>query len=899
MSILSKRVVDLTEEDKKGAGKPLGTARRPFPMRYAEQTVDAQGRKAYMQRLGALRNDAAPLMVYSDRSYAEVIGMMLREMPTPGMLPMLADALSQRRPGNKRVLQYFEGAPGTGKTFMSEMIARARSKQGAIKIDCGKKNLGELLFETVLDFGKDRRFYDEFDKRLQHYNEADSDEARARIFHPHSVAILRSHLGDALVEENGKLAIDWGRTHEGPVDADGNRLDSREAVKVVNDGLIAVAQKEGFGHMAGNALGMATQEGPLIRAWKEGRELVLDEFNRGKEGTTASLHTVLQFLAGEIDQVTVENTLKEKGEEIGQTFTFRREDQKLGFFVTATGNSEEDGSDVNELAGSVSSRIVPKFIPVATEEDWQHRICQIMTGLPVSTLYRASEEDWRKNPDGFRQKLLEWRTLGLSKEQAANVPAMQMKLLQRWEDVVEATEKLAKFYYSWSQVVNPDSPLHSTGSLAQLMEEIDERYNSKIGVDFRKIILHINEALEQRPVATGAEMSQGVDLDDWSTEPVVTEGVEEDVSLHFGSRLVNVILNHLNATTIELGKRKLHQQLMKLAEDCGLAMPGLHEGRANNRRNVGALLDDNPYASDVPDIKAELLRNMLCDYLREKDARLTADNNDIMSVRNVRAAIEAMESLASVSVPDIGEEHEDAPDEDDVAPLAVFNDDLETLQKAPLLAAGAVDSVPDKDGKAAATPKVAALLPQEQLLYSIAVPALRKGNLRAIWSRALSRSGLVVPAAETGLGDSVAIAENRSQSGLAVTTVVVSNDNGKKARAVPLHIIWNETQERMMIVGEGKLPQKVATAFGHTRVQYIDRTDSDAAHKATGALALVAGGNDEKVRERLKTAFLMRNMLDDLAEQEKTSLPDLLVRADVKCFLPRFLVKPARANGLG
>jgi hypothetical protein len=34
-------------------------------------------------------------------------------------------------------------------------------------------------------------------------------------------------------------------------------------------------------------------------------------------------------------------------------------------------------------------------------------------------------------------------------------------------------------------------------------------------------------------------------------------------------------------------------------------------------------------------------------------------------------------------------------------------------------------------------------------------------------------------------------------------------------------------------------------------------------------------------------------MLDSLPEQETASLGDLLVRRDVKCFLPAYAVKPA------
>ncbi|MBU0858440.1 MAG: hypothetical protein KJ667_00750, partial [Alphaproteobacteria bacterium] len=122
-----------------------------------------------------------------------------------------------------------------------------------------------------------------------------------------------------------------------------------------------------------------------------------------------------------------------------------------------------------------------------------------------------------------------------------------------------------------------------------------------------------------------------------------------------------------------------------------------------------------------------------------------------------------------------------------------------------------------------------------------------------------------------------------------------SNDNGKKSKAVPLHIVWNSAQDRMLIVGEGKLPAKAGVAFAHTRVHYVDRNEEGAGRKVSAALSQIAGTGNEKMDERLKTAFLMRNMLDSLPEQEKASLGDLLVRRDVKCFLPHYIVKPSKS----
>jgi hypothetical protein len=99
----------------------------------------------------------------------------------------------------------------------------------------------------------------------------------------------------------------------------------------------------------------------------------------------------------------------------------------------------------------------------------------------------------------------------------------------------------------------------------------------------------------------------------------------------------------------------------------------------------------------------------------------------------------------------------------------------------------------------------------------------------------------------------------------------------------------------MLIVGEGKLPAKAGVAFAHTRVHYVDRNEEGASRKVSAALSQIVGTGNEKMDERLKTAFLMRNMLDSLPDQEKSSLGDLLVRRDVKCFLPHYIIKPSKS----
>jgi len=863
-NILKKFVKDLSEADLISLEKPLGVKGRPYPMQ--KITKDSGG------VLGVLEDDDNPLIVYSERSYAEVAGMAIREMPTPGMLQMFFDALVRRRPGSNRLAQYMKGAAGTGKTYMAALVGRMRSEEGALLVNCGDKNVAELLYETVLDFNNDSSFYDALDEKLVKYNESGSAEARNRILNPVSIATLRTTLGDAFSEKGDVISIDWSAVE----------TNDDKSLSQVLSGLEKVRAMEGLGGGNGNALGMVTQEGPLIVAWKEGREIILDEYNKSKEGTDGGMQGILQFLAGEIDETTVENSLKEKGDETSQRFTFRREDQKAGFYVTFTGNSEEDGASTRELSQSVHSRIHPQFIPEATIADWQHRICQVLTGIPVSTLYRSGEEQWSNDPDGFRKQLLEWRKLGLSQGEVKNIPDIQLQLLQHWEDVYEASLQLASFYYAWSELVDPDSLLHQAGKFSEIMAVLDDRYRAEVSIDFRKILDHVKEAMEIRPNVKDPEASEGYDTSSsWSKPPVLSGNrVTEDVAVNFGSRLSLVILNHINKTTANLGKKPLHRQLMTLAVDAGLADASFQEAQKSERKTIADLLNNNPFASEAPSVQAGLVRDLVCDYLRTLDPEIQAENDEIMSVETVRLALETLktqdEALSRSTLRD--------------ETLLVFNDDLNDALTNPVKRVETVDAVPDSPHASKNEVPAAELLPVRTLMPSLAAPVLRSHNLKALWNNnALSDSGSVVKGMDDYSDRSLAMAEGKSDTGLAITTMMTGGES--TGSTVPVYIVWNQKNDDVLIVGEGALDRNVMDAYAHSRTVYVDRLEEGAERRVKSALFHLLDDADSVDEELLKGAFLLRNTLgaNEEAEEARTPLSTLLVRQDIQNYLPHYL----------
>lgn len=886
MKNLKKPISELTPEDLKELVKPLGTKGRPYPMRDMVMEQDASGEKTLVNRLSVIEDNRKPLKVYSDRSYTEVVGMAMREMPTPGMLPIFFDAIQRRDPANKRRIQFMKGAAGAGKTYMAEFVARMRDDRGAIKVDCSNMNLGELLFETVIDFGGDQDFPKELNKRLENGS-----------VNEFCMNLLKEGLGKAFIDQgDGRATIDWDKIGKQNIklkdkgkDGEPEFLEREKAVQKAIESINKVNDVLKI-DLSGNALGMATQKGPLIIAYEEGREIILDEFNRAKKGTTGVLHGVLQFIIGETDTCTATNTLKEKGDEANQSYVFDRNDMKGGFFVSLTGNTESDGTDVEELPQSLNSRIVPQHIPIATEEDWQHRICQILTGIPVSTLYHSKQEQWDQDPDGFRKMLTQWRSMGESKD----VPEQHRRLLQRWEKVVKASEKLAKFYYGWSQIVDPNSMLHQAGSLAELLDEVDETYNAEVTVDFRKIIAHINEALEIRPQVVKSEESGGYDVADWDLPPELEDqDFEEDPLASFGTRLSRVIIKQIVSDTQERGKMGLYRDLMNHAKDCGLIDPGFHEALRSEAESIAALLDDNPFESQVWDVRVELVRDIVCDYLRAKYPEIEVeDNEQILTTSTIdRVLKEITDAGADVEqAPELDgdtPEGEVSAEQEVSSPLIYLNGDADTLSGRPLLAAQLSDVAATPEDQDVMWPATEQLVDVQDFLPTLAAPEIRAVNLKAAWNKALSNSGVVLSGQDSIMDESLGVAENTSDNGIAATTLVMKRvaESGQ-VEECPMHLIWNQKKDALVIIADGQISSALSYAFSNSRVCYVNRESATAEQDLNTALANVLGAEREQAEPVIKNALLLRAE----APSGGADLGGLLLQRDVEQVVPKYVL---------
>lgn len=875
-SALKTPLKDLTAEEIKSLEKPLGTSDRPYPM-WGSQRIEHNGRSDLEQVLSVIADDTYPMKVYSDRAYKEVIALAYCDMPTPSMLPLFFDGLERRKPESTNRTQMMIGDPGAGKSFLGALQGRLRSKDPVEVLDCGGKNMRELLFEMVLDFGAGDALPKSIDKRLA-----------AGTLEPMSQALLKSLPSTVTSrDENGFVtSIDW------------NGLKSAGTTEVESafETLKKVSKIEGLDNAGGNALGMNSQYGPLIRKFMAGEEIVLDEYNKSREGTDDNLQTVWQFCIGELKECTVENPLKNKDATAGPSeFTFRREDMKPGFFVTLTGNKKEDGITTRSLNKSVYSRLSPQTLPDPDVIDWQHRICQMMVGIPVSTLYTAFREQADKDPDAFGDWLL-WLRKTKAEVEGTKVPELQETLLKNWKNVVNSSEKLAKFYDKWSQMTDAEK-ITSNGH-ADLVEEVDEEYAKKEGIDFRKIKQHLEEAIPIRPRMQKEDAPRLFNTGAWDKAPKLSDPVEENPSLNFGTRLTEFLERMVYEKSGAVGKPKLYMKLQKSMQEFALRDITLQEAARSKQRSVEEDLNISAFNDRDLSKQAVMARHVFCEYLRQVNPEIKATDDEIVTPKKF------LDALTHVKEKDTAKTNE----------LFVANRDLETLAAGKPLAGAVI-----KDTAVYARENrdldftLKDLVHHDDFMASLAMPTVGAKNLSAVWEqniRPLTKGEAAndtapaagAPSSSGSILDhdeALFMAEGKSDKKIATTSLQVLYKDAEGERPVTVHIVRNEARNKTLVVSE-KAPSKLLAAFKEAGILHVDRHDANAEAKVEAALTEITRGvqGASTIRERLVDAFKYRNDVDvDHLQGKSPTLPQLLTDDKIDMMYAKFVVKKA-ANGM-
>ncbi len=763
------------------------------------------------------------LQITSELSQERVLGILYREMSVPSLLPIQMESIIRRDPDNVNRLMFIKGDPGSGKTHLAKTIGRIRDKKGPLLVDCGDRNISELLFESVLDMGSD------FKTGLNSKLASNAITAASR-------SELRQ-LGPAYVEApDGTAQIDWASVGLAHKDKQSDSQAAEDAYNILK----RVSFLEGFDKAGANVLGIKMKEGPLIQAFKEGREIILDEYNKSVEGTDGSMQSVLQFIVGMDSSATVHNRIKVDGREETYSFEFRREDMKAGFFVTITGNDSKDGVTTHELSASAYSRVDPFQVPPMELVDWKHRIAQYMTGLPLNTLLAVYHGEASENPQQFTQTLLSMRTLGMTETEMAAIPAQHLLYLQNWQATAQAVDMLANFYYKWSQLVDPDSRLFDLGSnknagdIQLILNEISPRYRDEVSIDFRQPLHDLNRALKPRPKISALSSNLRFNA---QTQPPLQAPASVDIAEGLGSRLEKILLERIAMTTP--GMPALQQHLLFAAEDFGIIKKTLQEAQGNEfPQTIADLLNVDrwqPYGggSNLREIQSAVM------------AALGTEDSKAVPLDDLSMAIDRVRMMGNSA-----------------GTLIVPNPNATNAMRAPFAGVQVIDQA-----NLAAAMKKEDLMPAEAFLKAVSLPILGDANLKGLQSRGISASGLAPADAPA-----VKIAEGTSESGYMVTTI-------STADAAPIHIIIDDKRKRKMLV-TASVPDTTVTALNRAGYAVVQQDQPNSQSMIEAFLDIAA--KEDKVMPQLRQAYLLRN--GDESTQE--TLPALLARSSVPTFVP-------------
>ncbi|MBK9451950.1 MAG: hypothetical protein IPN95_21540 [Bacteroidetes bacterium] len=840
----------------------IGIPGRPLPIMVPNpQATNADD--AY--RLEAIEDEVHPIIIWSRRPYEEVMGLIYRLLPTPSMLPLFYETLQLLQVENDRRIQFYIGKHGSGKSFLGRLVGDLLHDEGPITINCADRDLNELLFETVLDVGANPDLYTRINERLQ-----------AGTLNQASINALKDVVGDAYSTNNGKPWIDFERVGSTILEkiTDENGLVKTEAVfngaktHEVVDILLRIAQVEGLAKEA-SFMPIKTQLGLLPSVWNEGRVVHLEEYNKCKEGSDTCLHPVLQVFNGENAKCRVYGSG-------GMNFAFDNAERWPCFFCYLDGNMQADGVATHTLSASANDRILPNIIQDMIQDDWQHRWCQMLCGLPVKILYESKRDQWDANPEAFTKFLHMIRGLG-----GVKVPDAHRHYIDRWEDVLDATEIISKYNNAYDQMTNPDSQAFREGKFPELFTEVDEEFYNMAGGSMRRNIYYFKMAMLGRPATKQPHLSSGYDLSqDWSKPPELNPNrAEYHPEEKLGTYIVEIFHRDMVRLTLGVGKVNLYMRLKVLFESLRMMRPALSEGMKTGGVYLEDLLNGAPQGSNS-NLK---IQEILCDQLRANfpNTPLSKDNNHIVTLDTIAKGID---KASKTSVPAATDARQKYIMAQNYAPLV----SVENM----FLAMALLDSTMTLNGRSVSLRDDDAI-GQEHLLAALAIPKIGQNSLRALWNESLILS-IDSPLAQ--LDEALQISCGVAGSGLSMTTLVVGKMDGGKGGLLPMHVLRDARKDHVLIVGES-ISEKLKEFLKEAKIEFVDRYEGNARTRIQTFLNRLLIQAPPETEKLLVASFFHRNslpgfdLIGNIDRLDTFKLAELLSNKEALCERPVFATR--------
>lgn len=794
---------------------PIGTRNRPWPTR---QRGEDNGVRTF--GMGVIQSDTDPLWLHSAREYKHVLPELMRNMPVPGMLDAFEAIIHNP-------LVYLESDPAYGKSYLANLIGNAMHPEGAVIYDAGGKNMESLLFETVFDSNANSDLMDRINSAL-----------RDGTLTAPSLKALRELKGKddkpLLSEEGNKRVFDWKGLE-----------DSAITRKEIDDVLSSVQKYQEWN--GGLRIGFKDVDGALIRAAKEHRPLVIDEFSRRKVGSEAALQQVWQVVNGEINQLTI--PLGNLGE-----FTLRHGDIPK---VIMTSNKPKDGADVHPISDSLESRLVKKEIPAFTEEDWAHRISQVLAGVPITTLARLEKGQMLHgaNPEDAQWEVADHNKFRRNLESVrhaneTSVPRLQTKLLDHWQDVIAVSQALGRAYHESAALLDPESPVLQQADMSGIRFEVDKPGDKAQKLTPRTALRSLRQAIQRMPESVPATETKGADFTSWDM-PNITPS-REPAEARMGDRLKSVVehwIDDIAGVTPDGAKRpKLYAQMRKVWEEAGV----IGQDSVLDRLNIKST------AVEATTDEVRQAQAVINNYLKAKYPGFEGVKEQEVEL--------FLKGLQNVPPKPIGDEkvqaHVLTSTPDSIASGA-FTDTVEIVSRTNDKSKPGGDDFQDFLGDH----PPAKLVDQDKAISTLALPYVGKELLQAI---SKTPDGASYKPAATYSGNAACV----------ITTAIAKNsDKGADAYA-KLHVVHNKQTGKSLVVAFTKPSVEMGR---DSSVTVVNAKDTDAAKQVKSWLGANAAGTSDELRE----AFEERNAVPDAKASAR--LEALLTDVTIKTFSPTML----------